>query len=369
VATRKAKRQPKPVAERNTKLQRWIDLLAALLSRQLPASFEELRRDVPAYAIGDGPTLMRMFERDKDELRAFGVPIESVTFGDPPENGYRLRARDFYLPFLAVATSERPRIRSAVPPAGYRALDQIAFEPDELTAIGDAAARVRALGDPLLSAEVESAMGKLAFDLPADVIRAAADEHVLTDPVDEKSFALLGAALLDRKVVSFDYHAMSTDETTQRTVEPYGLVFLGGHWYLVARDQAHGQLRNFRLSRITGISPNRGRPQSPDYEIPASFHLDEHARSRHAWNLGDEAVVAAVVDFRRLTGATRAASKLGHAVRGSSNLRRFEVRRPDAFARWLLSFGGDAVPIEPPTLADRFRTIVRETLGRYGATQ
>ena len=153
---------------------------------------------------------------------------------------------------------------------------------------------------------------------------------------------------------------------TRRKVEPYGLVFLGGHWYLVARDQAHEQLRSFRVNRITRVVPNRGRPQTADYEIPAGFHLDEHARSRHAWSLGDEAVITAVVDFRRLTGATRAASKLGHAVRGSSNLRRFDVRRPDAFARWLLSLGGDAVPTEPPTLVDRFCRIARLTLARYG---
>ena len=74
--TRKGKRSARSPTERNSKVQRWIDLLAALLSRQLPSSFEELRGDVPAYAAGDGPTLMRMFERDKDELRAFGVPIE-----------------------------------------------------------------------------------------------------------------------------------------------------------------------------------------------------------------------------------------------------------------------------------------------------
>ena len=35
------------------KLQRWIDLLAALLGHRLPATFEELARDVPAY-LADG---------------------------------------------------------------------------------------------------------------------------------------------------------------------------------------------------------------------------------------------------------------------------------------------------------------------------
>ena len=70
-----------------TKIQRWIDLLAALLRRNGAISFEELTADVPAY---QGPeasseTRRRMFERDKDDLRAAGFAIVSDT-----ENSYRL---------------------------------------------------------------------------------------------------------------------------------------------------------------------------------------------------------------------------------------------------------------------------------------
>src|SRR5690242_3117055 len=77
-ATRASRVSPPPNA---AKVQRWIDLLAALLVRRYPASFEELARDVPAYdASGkSSAAVMRMYERDKDELRAFGVPIETVT--------------------------------------------------------------------------------------------------------------------------------------------------------------------------------------------------------------------------------------------------------------------------------------------------
>jgi hypothetical protein len=38
---------------KSPKIQRWIDLLAALLARRWPATFDELIRDVPAYAAGD----------------------------------------------------------------------------------------------------------------------------------------------------------------------------------------------------------------------------------------------------------------------------------------------------------------------------
>ena len=77
------------------KIQRWIDLLAALLRRRFPAPLEELAREVPGYDTGQNKAaLRRTFERDKDELRAFGIPIETVTAA---------RWRDRRLPASAAA--------------------------------------------------------------------------------------------------------------------------------------------------------------------------------------------------------------------------------------------------------------------------
>ena len=48
-------------------------------------------------------TVRRMFERDKDELKAFGIPIETVRFtinyGHEQQDGYRLARKDFHLPY------------------------------------------------------------------------------------------------------------------------------------------------------------------------------------------------------------------------------------------------------------------------------
>lgn len=61
---------------RAAKLQRWIDLLAELLARNYPISFENLTARIPAYrAAPTHEARRRMFERDKDELKAFGVPL------------------------------------------------------------------------------------------------------------------------------------------------------------------------------------------------------------------------------------------------------------------------------------------------------
>ena len=89
---------------KSPKIQRWIDLLASLLARRLPVTFEELIPDVPAYAAGDQSpeTRRRMFERDKDELRAYGAGILS-SYGEIEEfRGMEIRPLDFH----AMATIE-----------------------------------------------------------------------------------------------------------------------------------------------------------------------------------------------------------------------------------------------------------------------
>src|SRR5918999_3733078 len=104
------------------KIQRWIDLLAALLRRRFPVSLEELKREVPGYLyIVNKTALRRTFERDKDELRVFGIPIETITSPEG-ESGYRLQPQHFYLPYLTLrsgTTATRPR---KVDKYGYKAL-------------------------------------------------------------------------------------------------------------------------------------------------------------------------------------------------------------------------------------------------------
>jgi hypothetical protein len=41
------------------------------------------------------------------------------------------------------------------------------------------------------------------------------------------------------------------------------------------------------------------------------------------------------------------------------------VRRPDAFARWVLSFGGDAAVEHPASLRDAVAALCRQTLAVY----
>jgi predicted DNA-binding transcriptional regulator YafY len=351
------------------KVQRWLDLLAALLRHHYPVTFEQLIREVPAYAASGQKeeTRRRMFERDKDELRAFGVPIETVPAGEGDPQGYRLRVRDFYLPYLAVRSEGSPKPRK-VDPYGYRSLPSLSFEPEELAAVAAAAARVRELGDPLLAEHAESAMRKLACDLPVDAAGRQESDTQLVPPragARPDLLVLLDAAVRDRKLVTFTYRSIGSGAAGPRTVEPFGLFFLDQHWYLAGRTPGEATVKNYRLSRIEGAAPNPARPGTPDYEMPPGFDLREHARSRQAWELGAGDAVLATVEFRSRAGAAAAARRLGEEMPGSPDRRQFRARRLDVFARWLLSFGDDLLPVAPGELIEEYRGLVRETLAHH----
>lgn len=352
------------------KLQRWTDLLVALLRVRFGATFNELARSVPAYQLPERAsakaiaTVKRMFERDKAELLAFGVPIETVR-RDEETDVYRLRPADFYMPYLALHQGPSTRRTRRVNRDGYHSIKDLTFEPDEVAVIADAAVRARQAGNALLVEHVTAALRKLAFDLPE--VHDASDEPLVVagEQLDRAIFPVLNQALLGRKTLTFEYHSIGRNATETRTVEPLGLFFLSGHWYLAARDAASDAVKNFRLTRMRGVAVNGARPQSPDFDISASFDLREHARSRLAWELGDDDALDVVVEFVAVTGAALPAMRLGTPVEGHPDRRRFRVRSLDRFVRWTLGFAGAARPVSPPDFVDAFDSAVRDVLAIY----
>jgi predicted DNA-binding transcriptional regulator YafY len=354
----------------SAKLQRWIDLVAALLRRRYPVLFEELIHEVPAYASAGqaAEARRRMFERDKKELRSFGIPIETRDVGDG-ELGYQLDAAHFYLPYLSLLKDGRRTEPARVDRYGYRSLPSLCFEPDELAAVVRAARMVGALGLVALREDAASALRKLGRDLPLDGVEQEDGVHLADrgERIVAEHFTTFGAALAAGKRVSMQYHGMSRDTVEARVVEPLGLFFLGHHWYLAAREVDDRLVKNFRLSRVRAATMNAQHPGSRDFEPPADFVLSEHARARQPWELGNGDVTEVVVAVSAGTGAALEAERLGAAVEGAPDRRRFQVRRLDAFVRWVLGSGGAVVPVEPPEAVALFRHLLDRTLAVYGA--
>lgn len=399
-------------AEPISKVQRWLDLIAYLVGRRLPVSVEDLLEEVPAYAHDwkEGndtarASVRRKFERDKDELRAMGIPIETVPytvgFGREPMEGYRISRRDFYLPYLRLlaeegANGEKSTGKGAAagdgkstakgPAAGGEGSGPPA--PRRPTGGGevreagvefsrsDAAAAVHGLRSlsllpafPLAGA-ARSALRKFTFDLDPE---AFGDAPVLfAVPPDTarsvESMRLLSDALQKRKVVTFLYHGIHRGEATRRQVRPYALLFQHSHWYLVGWDEDRQAERLFRVDRMEDAEKNAERPHTPDFEAPEDDVLERY-RGREAWELGeaDETLLArAWFRFPTSLWAERNGygSKVEEAPDGSG-LREFQVRQPHAFLRWVLSLEGEADIQSPPELRQGLRAMAREVAALY----
>lgn len=347
------------------KLQRWIDLVAALLGRRFGVTLAELRELVPGYASGRAESVRRTFERDKDELRRLGVPI--VTDGDPGDANtrYVLHAGTFYLPYLAIVTERGHKRPSKVDRYGYRSLSDCEFTPEQLELLADAAECAAGLGDPVLATDARNAVAKLALDLDREALSPTPNLRVYTGTAagDSVTVSRLTDALLRRKQVSFTYYGIERDETERRTIFPYGLTYTGGHWYLHGHDPSRGATRRFRVSRINELVVNPRTPGTADFEVPSSFNLRELARAVPPWQLdNDEEPVEVTLQFFASHGTARAARKLGTATRGEGDKVRYQVRRRETFLRWVLGLAGDARPISPPDLVREYEALVARTL-------
>lgn len=362
------------MSDKISKTQRWLDLIALLLkNRQIPATVEEIMEGVPAYAASweDGDeksraSVRRMFERDKDELREMGIPIESlnytVNYGLETIEGYRIDKSDFYLPYLRVLEggAERPR-----PTRGVATFD---LSPGDAASTVDALRRIAEVPSFPYAEAAQSALAKISFDIDTERFPSAAAiqlERPGTAEVLER-LRPLSDAVQSRKRVAFRYHGIRRGEPTDREVEPYAL-FLQRDWYLVGRDIGVDALRTFRVSRMDPPTVNERSPKEKDFELPADFDVRDYL-GRRAWELGTERATEVDVLFtfpRSLLAERNGDGVLIETRSDGSAVRRFAVVDPEPFLRWMLGMAGEATILAPPDMREAGRQLAQAVLSLY----
>ena len=206
------------------KTERLLNLVICLLHTRRFLSVQEIRAAVPGYDQDTEESFRRMFERDKEELRELGIPLETGTnsHAHDDEPGYRIARRDYELP-------------------------PISLEPDEAAAVGLAARLWQ-------SAPLAGATGTALLKLRAAGVDAVRAPAALEPRVgaSEPAFESALRAVQDGRAVVFDYRGSGVAAPQRRHVEPWGVVSWRGRWYLVGHDTDRGAERVFRLSRIVG---------------------------------------------------------------------------------------------------------------------
>lgn len=295
------------------KLDRLLNLTAALLETRVPLTAEEIRDRVPGYSSDSDDAFHRSFERDKDDLRELGIPIETVTVGHHEQS-------------KAAYTIERDRYE--LPDPG--------FDVDELAALQLAATAVQLEGlDP---DDVEEGLRKLGGVDPASPTTAPLGA-VPTPPVLLDLFV----AVLERREVVFGYGG------ADRSVQPHRLQFERGRWYLTGLDLGREDRRSFRLDRMQG--PVTSSP-------PAAFEppTEVHGVRLRPWELGPGEAVAAqlLLDPEIARSVLDEDPELTVAERrdDGSVVIELSVRNPDALRNHVLTMLDRAELLGPPELRD-----------------
>ncbi|MGW0587641.1 helix-turn-helix transcriptional regulator [Streptosporangium sp. NPDC002607] len=303
------------------KTERLLNLVICLLATRRPLSAEHIRQAVPGYDADNDEAFQRMFERDKNELREIGIPIE--VHKDPWEEdpGYRIVRQAYELP-------------------------EITLEPDEAAVVGLAAQvwQRASLAEAASGALLKLRAGGVETDEAYGVLGGALELRVDTQ---DPSFPALWEAVRDRRAVRFAYRAAASQNVLTRTVEPWGVVSRRGRWYMVGHDRDRDAPRVFRLSRIGGAVSTVGRPGS--VTVPEGVDI----KSMVVYSDAAVRERTALVRVRQDTcqGLRQVAKAVRPAGDGWDEL---EVDFTDTgrLAGWIVGFAADAEVVGPPDARD-----------------
>jgi predicted DNA-binding transcriptional regulator YafY len=301
---------------RPNRLERLTNLVLALLSTDRPLSLREIGATVAGYPTEER-SLRQAFERDKRVLRDNGIPVtleRPMTTDD--QVGYRIKPEHYYLPDLGLT-------------------------PAEQLALGFAIAAVRLEGGA-----GRDALTKLGSpDVPDLPPMAVLPSAPALGPLQE--------AVRARAAVSFKYNGR------QRVVEPYGLCFRSGTWYVVGNDRSvgdGGELRTFRVDRIGDSHDGRVEAGEPgSFEPPTGLDLREMVRYV-PWRSHAETSIEAVVDFEHYEARSglAAGGRRCEEGRDSPAVRMaFSVGDEEGFVNWVVGLGDAAVVVSPGELRER----------------
>ncbi|MFC0681450.1 helix-turn-helix transcriptional regulator [Lysobacter korlensis] len=318
--------------------ERLFSLVLALLATESGLTKTEILSTVQGYrqryeAEGVTPALERQFERDKDDIRELGVPLETVDDPGDPGNNQALRYR--------------------IPKGEYDLPEDVEFSPNEL-ALLNLAANVWREGS--LSGDSRRALMKL------HALGSAADELVVGYAPQirarDAAFEPLNTALGKNQLVRFPYLNPGRSEAMERIVAPLALVQFGGRWLLYAREQGAGIDKSFLLSRIVGPVRTTGKT----FPRPAGDSTAAALKSlQDFW----EQQTAEVRVQPGTDAATRLAKRRG-AVAGGNGMLALHYSDLNLFADELASFGPEVLVLSPPELRDAVRTRLERTAADHG---
>ena len=193
----------------------------------------------------------RTVRRYAATLVDLGIP---VTAARGRYGGYRL-SPGYKLPPLMLTDNEAVAVV-----LGLIAADRLGLST-EAPATKVALAKIHRMLPVPLARKLAAVREALGFTLPR--------REVAARPASVTLLAL-GTATRERRRVAITYRSWQ-GRVGLRELDPYGLVFHAGKWYVTGHDHRSGEVRTFRLDRISAVTQGEA-----SFDVPEGFDPVAH---------------------------------------------------------------------------------------------
>ncbi|MER6593656.1 YafY family protein [Micromonospora purpureochromogenes] len=255
-------------------------------------------------------------------------------------------------------TAERGRYGGYRLRPGYK-LPPLMLTDDEAVAVLLGLVAAERLGLGTEEPATATALAKIRRVLPAPLAErlAAVQDHLgftlrRTDPALRPAtgtLLTLGAAARQRRRVTLDYRSWRGDQS-RRQLDPYGLVFHAGRWYVTGYDHLRDEVRTFRLDRIGAVSTGPETFAVPDDFDPVAQVTRALAGVPYAHS------VEVLLETDLVTARRRVPPSVGDVTEVADGvLLRTRAEHLDGMAQLLAGLGWPFTVLRPDALRDAVR--------------
>jgi len=158
---------------------------------------------------------------------------------------------------------------------------------------------------------------------------------------------------MNKKQITLEYKAGYNYEDTCRVVEPQGIFFMSGIWYILAWCKLRSDYRTFHLGRVIKVIPSEN-----DFENKYP-PLDEVIDSVYYSKIEIDVKIRVHRDVSRDTEVSKYVYGLyDEQSDGEYFIQKYQTYSLEVFGRWYLSFADRAEIIEPQELKTTVKALI-----------
>ncbi|QRG68657.1 helix-turn-helix transcriptional regulator [Brevibacillus choshinensis] len=288
---------------------------------------------------------------------------------------FETSVRTIYRDMQALSEASVPIVGE--PGIGYSLMEgyflpPVSFTVEEAVSLLMGAHFVEQKFDPRYQERARSSRGKIEAVLPEQVRREAAnilstmrllsfDSNSPGTKKEKERVDTVRQALLDAKKLSFHYRKSMADEDgtrdSVRVVAPYGLTLVGGSWMMIGHCDLRGDLRHFRLSRMSKLAiTEEGYQRPPDFHLHAYKPVDD--RNMHVRLLARSEIAEQIKESRYFYLEACEDRPDGLLVT-------LRVRQTEEVMHWVLGWGAHIEVLEPESFRNEIREEIEKMRKRY----